>query len=291
MKRRNVPPCWTGYVAVPDTDACVKKVVAAGGKLHRPAADIPGVGRFALVTDPHGAAFFLFTPMGENPNPPPAPGTPGHIGWHELYTDDLESAFKFYSKLFGWTKSTAVDMGPMGTYQLFAINGEDKGGMMKKPPHIPVATWGYYFNVAALDAALGRVTKKNGLSRLQGHGRGPCLDRRNRRWRIGKRHSDCDRLSLRAFGHGEHHRNPAFSWAQLLAPDIVAPIRARRPLRSRPGSRGSWLCGCLWLGDDGRGSYRRWSEHADTSFSNNNKGRPVSGMRLVGFTLFNERHH
>ena len=50
----------------------------------------------------------------------------------------------------------------MGTYQLFAINGEDKGGMMKKPPHIKVATWGYYFNVAALDAALGRVTKGKG---------------------------------------------------------------------------------------------------------------------------------
>jgi len=162
MKQRNVPPCWTGYIAVPDTDAHVKKVVAAGGKLHRPAADIPGVGRFALVTDPHDAAFFLFTPTGENPNPPPAPGTPGHIGWHELYTGDLESAFKFYSKLFGWTKSTAIDMGPMGTYQLFAINGEDKGGMMTKPPHIQVATWGYYFNVAALDAALGRVTKGKG---------------------------------------------------------------------------------------------------------------------------------
>jgi predicted enzyme related to lactoylglutathione lyase len=63
-KQRNVSPCWTGYLAVPDTDAYVKKVVAAGRKLHRPAADIPGVGRLALVTDPHGAAFFLFTPIG-----------------------------------------------------------------------------------------------------------------------------------------------------------------------------------------------------------------------------------
>jgi predicted enzyme related to lactoylglutathione lyase len=162
MKQRNVPPCWTGYVAVANTDAYVKKVVAAGGKLHRPAADIPGVGRFALVTDPHGAAFFLFTPIGENPNQAPVSSTPGHVGWHELYAGDLEAAFKFYAKLFGWTKSTAIDMGPMGTYQLFAINGEDKGGMMTKPPHIPVAMWGYYFNVAALGAALGRVTKGKG---------------------------------------------------------------------------------------------------------------------------------
>src|SRR5262249_53628270 len=51
MKQRNVPPCWTGYVAVPDTDAYAKKVVAAGGKLHRPAPGNPGVGRFRVRAD------------------------------------------------------------------------------------------------------------------------------------------------------------------------------------------------------------------------------------------------
>ena len=33
------------------------------------------------------------------------PGTPGHVGWHELHAGDGESAFAFYSGLFGWTKA------------------------------------------------------------------------------------------------------------------------------------------------------------------------------------------
>ena len=38
--------------------------------------------------------------------------------------DDGPSAFAFYSGLFGWTKAEAMDMGPMGIYQIFAIDGE-----------------------------------------------------------------------------------------------------------------------------------------------------------------------
>jgi uncharacterized protein len=140
----------------------VKKVVAAGGKLHRPAEDIPNVGRFAVVADPHGAIFILFTPAGENPNPPPAQRTPGHIGWHELYAGDLDEAFKFYSKHFGWTKVRDYDMGPMGAYRIFAVNGVEAGGMMTKPAHVPMPGWFYYFNVDALAPALARVTRAKG---------------------------------------------------------------------------------------------------------------------------------
>ena len=48
-------PGWLGYLAVPDVDAYATKIVAAGGAIYRPAADIPGVGRFAVAGDPHGA--------------------------------------------------------------------------------------------------------------------------------------------------------------------------------------------------------------------------------------------
>ena len=54
---------------------------------------------------------------------PAAPGTPGHVGWHELHAGDGPSAFAFYSGLFGWTKAEAMDMGPMGVYQIFATGG------------------------------------------------------------------------------------------------------------------------------------------------------------------------
>lgn len=162
MKQRGVPSCWTGYIYVPDVDAYVGKVTAAGGKVHRAAADIPTVGRFAVVSDPDGAGFILFTPSGSDPNPPAAPGTPGVVGWRELYAGNLEQAFAFYSKLFGWTRVRDHDMGPMGVYRLFAVDGVETGGMMSKPPHVPSVGWNYYFNVDGIGAAVARVGKAGG---------------------------------------------------------------------------------------------------------------------------------
>jgi uncharacterized protein len=157
-----VPPCWTGYIAVDDVDAYATRVQAAGGKLHRPAEDIPGVGRFAVVADPTGAGFILFRGQGDQP-PPRAPMQPGHIGWHELHAGDMETAFAFYSSLFGWTKVSDMDMGPMGTYRLFATGGtEAVGGMMTKTPNVPMPNWLYYFTVDAIDAAAARVTAGGG---------------------------------------------------------------------------------------------------------------------------------
>lgn len=57
-----MPPCWTGYVAVEDVDAKATEIAVAGGRVLRPADDIPGVGRFAVVADPQGAMFALVAP-------------------------------------------------------------------------------------------------------------------------------------------------------------------------------------------------------------------------------------
>ena len=53
-------PCWMGYIGVEDVDAYAARVKAAGGSVRRAPEDIPGVGRFAVVADPHGAGFMLF---------------------------------------------------------------------------------------------------------------------------------------------------------------------------------------------------------------------------------------
>ncbi len=162
LKAAGVPPCWTGYVGVDDVDACAVRLIAAGGSVQRPAEDIPGVGRFAVVADPHGAAFILFKGNMDDAPPPPAAETPGTIGWHELNAGDGASAFEFYSRLFGWTKTEAMDMGPMGVYQMFAAGGEAMGGMMTKMPEVPVPCWTYYINVEAIDAAVARATAGGG---------------------------------------------------------------------------------------------------------------------------------
>ena len=157
---------WIGYISVDDVDAHLEKIVEAGGKLLRPAVDIPGMLRFAVMSDPQGAAIVVFTPNPAMPSPqrPEVPAT-GTIGWHELYTTDLEGGFDFYSKMFGWTKIHDMDMGEMGTYRLFD-EGDHKemgdGGMMTKGPHIPVSCWGFYFCVDALGEAIQRVESGGG---------------------------------------------------------------------------------------------------------------------------------
>jgi predicted enzyme related to lactoylglutathione lyase len=154
-------PGWLGYIGTDDVDAATQRVSKAGGLVHRPPADIPDVGRFSVVADPQGAVFMLFTPSGGDNAPAPA-GTPGHIGWRELYAADWPSAFDFYAKQFGWTKGEAVDMGPIGTYQLFAAGDDPIGGMMNKPEQIPTPVWLFYFNVPEADAAVARVTQHGG---------------------------------------------------------------------------------------------------------------------------------
>jgi len=162
------PTAWVGYIHVDDVDAHIEKIVAAGGKVCMPATDIPDMLRFAVMTDPQGAAIAIFTPNPAMPSPArPEPPAPGTIGWHELYTSDLEAGFNFYNTLFGWTKLTDMDMGPEmgGIYRLFD-EGDHKqmgdGGMMNKPPHIPVSCWNFYFCVDSIGAAVDRVKAGGG---------------------------------------------------------------------------------------------------------------------------------
>ena len=153
-------PKWFGYVAVDDVDGYADKVAAAGGKVHRAPEDIPGVGRFAYVSDPQGAWFVLFKGQGEEPTRP-AYMTPGTAGWHELHSSDAAAGFGFYAELFDWTKDEALDMGPMGIYQLFRTNTQGAiGGMMTDPSQPSI--WLYYFAVEDIDAARRRVLDAGG---------------------------------------------------------------------------------------------------------------------------------
>jgi uncharacterized protein len=164
-RQAGAPPHWVGYVLVKDVDAISSKAWAAGGKVCMPPVDIAGVGRFAVVADPHGAAIGLWTSTNPEQDPPPALEQPGRVGWHELYAGDLAAAFAFYAELFGWEKKESMDMGPLGVYQLFGTADCTLGGMMTKPPQDPVAQWNYYFNVGSIEEAAERVRARGGQVR------------------------------------------------------------------------------------------------------------------------------
>jgi uncharacterized protein len=54
-----IPPHWLVYFAVDDCDAKVKKATELGARVMKPADNIQGVGRFAILIDPQGAAFAI----------------------------------------------------------------------------------------------------------------------------------------------------------------------------------------------------------------------------------------
>jgi predicted enzyme related to lactoylglutathione lyase len=62
-----IPPNWLVYFAVDDCDAMVQKATKLGGNIMKPAEDIPGIGRFAILTDPQNAVFAIIKL--DNPQP------------------------------------------------------------------------------------------------------------------------------------------------------------------------------------------------------------------------------
>jgi uncharacterized protein len=59
---QSVPDSWMPYLAVDDVDARVKKAVAAGARVMKPAFDVPNVGRIVILMEPSGAAVGWITP-------------------------------------------------------------------------------------------------------------------------------------------------------------------------------------------------------------------------------------
>jgi predicted enzyme related to lactoylglutathione lyase len=156
------PPHWLAYVSVPDVDGASSLAESLGGKVLKPGADIPKVGRFAILRDPHGAVFAVFTSADPTPRPDTEPAL-GEFSWHELAAKDYKQAFSFYEALFGWERSAEHDMGPLGTYFIFKRNGRDLGGMFNVTPDMPMPpSWMHYIRVDSADAAADRVTSNGG---------------------------------------------------------------------------------------------------------------------------------
>lgn len=157
-------PSWVGYVGVDDVDAKAAEIAADGGLLRFPGTDMPGVGRFAVVTDPAGAPLVLFKPDMSAMRPQPLPpGTPGTVGWHELHGAEAAEALAWHGRHFGWRGLEVMDMGPNGVYQLFATgDGAAVGGMLRCMPQMPRPMWLYYINVESVAAAIERVGAAGG---------------------------------------------------------------------------------------------------------------------------------
>jgi uncharacterized protein len=158
-KKLGVPPHWMGSVSVSDVDATIAEVTRLGGRVRVEPVDLPDIGRQAVIADPFGAVIGVCTPtlpvmMRE--------ASHGEVCWHELFSEDHEASFAFYSKIFGWKSRSRFDKDVMCRYLLYGNDERDMGGMFSRPKEQHVSAWNYYIQVSDLDAAVVRAKLAGG---------------------------------------------------------------------------------------------------------------------------------
>ena len=153
----NQPVSWILAFASPDIDAAAAAAQKAGAQLWMGPMDVFDSGRWAMLSDPTGAAFSLwqakeFTGFG-------VLDEPGAFGWIDLATRDLPGALRFYTEVFGW------QTWPHEEYPMVGLADTMFGGAMDMadgfPPEVP-AHWNPYFVVADVDATAAKATELGG---------------------------------------------------------------------------------------------------------------------------------
>jgi predicted enzyme related to lactoylglutathione lyase len=144
--------------------------------------------------------------------------------WYELITSDADGAAAFYADLIGWTFRPAGQEGM--DYRLFAMAGEDVGGMMAMASDQMPPCWLGYVTVDDVDATAALVRDHGGAIHMgpqdiPGVGRFAfCADPDGAMFYIMR--GSVEGGTSKAFGG---HDGPAghFAWNELAAAD---PARA-----------------------------------------------------------------
>jgi uncharacterized protein len=151
------PVRWLISIATTDVDAGTEAARNAGAQVWTGPMDVLDSGRWALLSDPTGAAFALWQAKD-------FPGfgvvnEPNAFGWIDMSTRDVPGALKFYTEVFDW------QVWPSDDYPMVGLANAMFGGVMQMgetyPPETP-AHWNPYFMVADVDATAAAARKLGG---------------------------------------------------------------------------------------------------------------------------------
>jgi predicted enzyme related to lactoylglutathione lyase len=164
----DVPNHWVGYVQVEDIEATCALATELGGTVCVPPTEIPGVGRFAVLTDPQGGVISPLQPAAHEVMPEWKPG-PGIVAWNEYMAQNVPGAFGFYALLFGWSPAGSMKEGGEDSYFLCGADKEQPCvGMMKAPEMLAGrSAWLFYITVADCAQSV-EVAKSRGAQLLTG---------------------------------------------------------------------------------------------------------------------------
>jgi len=152
---------WMPYVQISDLDQLVDLTEDLGGAVHVEPTEIPGIGRYAVVSDPTGAPVSLFEP----PSDRRAPATMYNRGegfpiWNELITTGLDAATGFYRALIGWE---LVPISPGAhPYTVAKMGGVAAAGLYQPASSPAHSMWIVSFQTSDIDASIARVQQLGG---------------------------------------------------------------------------------------------------------------------------------
>ena len=93
---------WIAYFSVEDVDKSCELLKSLSGKVCYEPFDMPTIGRTAVVEDPEGNVFHLFTPEDKSSDVNIMGGEFGQACWLELTSDKPKELSEFYGKLLAW---------------------------------------------------------------------------------------------------------------------------------------------------------------------------------------------
>jgi hypothetical protein len=164
---------WVPFVSVPDVDAAVKTIEEQKGKVVKPAADIPDIGRFAIVTDPNGVEFAVFKGTRSDEPDAPAP-VPGTFVWNEYQSKNKKAhtaAIAFYPAALGYTTSQ-MQMGEgkkQSSYDMLSFGEQPRAGMQVAKPASLGGQWLPWLTVEDVDGLIAKVKTAKGKVVVKPH--------------------------------------------------------------------------------------------------------------------------
>lgn len=154
---------WISVLSVPDVDAATKKTRDAGGEIHVKPVDLPGRGRFALVSDPQGAVLAYIRTVDGDPADDRA--AVGEFLWNELWTSDVEDAVPFYRELVGYELEDKKLLDE--DYTVFVQGDTPRAGTITRPDEDVRSHWLPYVRVDDPAALQARVEDLGGQVLLE----------------------------------------------------------------------------------------------------------------------------
>jgi predicted enzyme related to lactoylglutathione lyase len=135
---------WISVLSVPDVDEAARVTRDAGGEIHVEPRDLPGRGRFAVVSDPQGAVVSLLRAV--KGDPPERKADLGDWMWTELWTSDVDASVSFYGDLIGYILEDKTILGDI-EYSVLQRDDVPRAGLIEKPVADVRAHWLPYVRV------------------------------------------------------------------------------------------------------------------------------------------------